>query len=307
MNFAGKDIERTLFALGFSDSGISVVGVKHMLNEKPKVQVLEFRPCSPDERLTVLKSLAKQYKLKKIPVSICLSSDHYRVLVTQAPQVPDEELVTALQWDIKDLIDEPMDNITLDVFGIPGQEGARRQVNVVAANKVVISMTAELMKQAGINLQYIDIEDLSLRNIASYMEENQRGVMLVLLQKNDGLVVFVKDGLLYISRRVEVGTEMLASQPESRETLALELQRSADYFDRHFVSVGGAKHIMLFPTGKDLSELVAYLNENLAIPVVIAQLDQGLDFEKSIPTEMQAQCLYALGAALRSDDKEDIA
>ena len=81
----------------------------------------------------------------------------------------------------------------------------------------------------------------------------------------------------------------------------LELQRTLDNFDRQygFVSVAG----MVVTSYPEVPDLQPYLAENLYVPVRAMDLASVCDFP-SLPElrdpARQAQCLYAIGAALRT-------
>lgn len=100
--------------------------------------------------------------------------------------------------------------------------------------------------------------------------------------------------------------QLAGGQPEQRqallERLALELQRSMDFFDRQysFIPIG---RLLLAPLPEGL-EVYDYLSERLYVPVQPADLEQVLDCVRT-PALQQPACLaeafYLVGAALRQE------
>ena len=86
------------------------------------------------------------------------------------------------------------------------------------------------------------------------------------------------------------------------ERLALELQRTLDNFDRQYGFISVSR--LLVCSEFDCAAAVAGLAQNLYLPVQVADLAQVVEFS-GVPelrsVERQAQCLLAIGAALRSD------
>ena len=86
------------------------------------------------------------------------------------------------------------------------------------------------------------------------------------------------------------------------ERIALELQRSLDHFDRQFNYVPVSK-LLLAPLPEDIG-LQQYLATNIYVPVETMDLAAVMDFP-AVPelkqAARQAQCLAAIGAALRDE------
>ena len=119
-----------------------------------------------------------------------LDQAEYSLLLTEAPDVPVEELRAAMRWRVKDLIDFHINDATLDVFDVPGERvaGRARQMYAVAARSAVIQKRVDLLDAANINLQVIDIIELAQRNLAGLLPEDARGVALLSFTAGAGFV-----------------------------------------------------------------------------------------------------------------------
>ena len=164
-----------------------------------------------------------------------------------------------------------------------------------------------LFQEAKVPLEAIDIPEMAVRNVAALFEEPNRGLAFLVLNAGESLLTITCGGELYLSRRIEVSSQALAEADEERrqqmlERLALELQRTLDNFDRQYGFVSVLRLIVC--SEFDTAATVAALGQNLYLPVQAADLAKVVEFD-AIPelrsVERQAQCLLAIGAALRSD------
>ena len=288
-------------AIGFHEDGICYASVDRISSEKPSIVALEFFPCNEDEYPITLNALVKKYKLKNTTCFSFLNHDAYKLLVTEAPDVPDELMVDAVQWEVKDLVGFPLEEATLDVFPVPDHASTKKNINVVAARKEVIQARADLFEEASLNLNVIDIEEMAFRNIAATQEKEAQGSVIIVLRKNHGLVLFCRGGELHFSRRLAEGFEILNEDESRIESIALEIQRSIDFFDRHFTEIG-MNNLILFPYGNTEYFAANFLDKNLTLPCTMLDLNQGLEWEVSADLLDQSRCLLALGAALRCED-----
>src|SRR5256885_10413361 len=104
--------------------------------------------------------------------STMLRSGEYDMVLVEAPSVPRAEMKSALRWKVKDMVDYPMDEATIDFLDIPlaeggGTEGRIQQLYAVLARKEIIRQRIRKFDEAGIPLAVIDIPETAQRNIAT--------------------------------------------------------------------------------------------------------------------------------------------
>ena len=236
-----------------------------------------------------LARLAQNKGLKRYRCASLLGESQYRVAQLEAPSVPPEERVQALRWRLKDMVDFPVDGASIAVADIPAEGSRQANVFAIVAPREVIA------------------ERMALFHVASLFEEPNRGLAFLVLNSGESLLTITYGGELYLSRRIEVSSQALAETDEERrqqmlERLALELQRTLDNFDRQYGFISVSR--LLVCSEFDCAAAVAGLAQNLYLPVQVADLAQVVEFS-GVPelrsVERQAQCLLAIGAALRSD------
>jgi len=232
------------------------------------------------------------------------------MLALDAPNVPPEELKTAVRWRLKDMLDFHVDDATIDVLDIPVDQAAtvrNHSMFVVAARNSVIGKRQNLFAGAKIGLSVIDIPEMAQRNISALVEPEGRGLAMLSFGEDGGLLTVTFRGELYLSRRIEVSLAQLHETDVERKNasfdkITLELQRSLDHFDRqfHFISVS---KLVLAPTGA--SGLDEYLSSNLYTPVETLDLADVFDLDGAPALAdplLQQRFFLALGAALRHEE-----
>lgn len=285
----------------------------HVVREsgrRPRIALCESFRIERDD-LNTLQRLNAARDLKSYQVTTVLSESDYRFLQVEAPSVPEEERAQAIRWRLKDMVDFPVATAALGVVDIPleGAAAARQSsVFAVVAPDSAVGQRQRLFYQARLGLAAIDVPEMAVRNVATLFEEANRGLAFLALVDGDSLLLITYRGELYFSRRIEVSAAQLAEADGERrqqllERLALELQRTLDNFDRQYGFISVAR--LIVASEKVVAELQPALADNLYIPVQIMNLAGVCDFP-DVPelqqTDRQAQCLLAIGAALRGDE-----
>ncbi|MBV2235155.1 MAG: pilus assembly protein PilM [Sterolibacterium sp.] len=258
--------------------------------------------------LFVLRGLARSHGLGQCHSTLLLKPDEYHLLQIELPAVPPEEMKEAIRWKIKDMIDLPVESLTLDLAEIPGiagRAGRVRQGLVAAASDALVAERMGLFDSAGVALEVIDIPEMAIRNIAALFEEPDRGLAVLVIDEERSLMIFTFRGELYAVRQIEIARGKLEeSEGEWRQQMfdriGLETQRSLDNFERLHSHISVTR-VMLSPL-PTVPGLMEHLREYLSLPVSEMNLAEVLDFslipELSQPGR-QAQYLQVLGAALR--------
>lgn len=257
--------------------------------------------------------LAKEWQGDRYQCTTLLASGEYQFLPVEAPQVPAAELKPAISWLVKDMLDFPVDEATIDVLNIPQEKNApqrNRGMYAVAARSKIIKERQHSFEDAKISLQVIDIPEMAQRNIAALFEPEGRALAILSFDGRGGLLTITAGGELYLARRIDVALDQLL-HPDSdqksvlHDRVALEIQRSLDHFGRQFPSL--VLHtLMLVPLGTTDGGLQAFLTENLDTPVEAMNLETVLDLSLApelMRPEQQQLYFLTLGAALRHEEK----
>ena len=305
MTFLKKKSAAQATAFAINQAAINAVTVDFADANSPRLVRHLETPIDPEEGTKQLKTFAKNQRLNKQPCSICLDLGEYQLIPMDAPDIPEDELADALKWGMTEFTDIPTDDMVIDFFDVPGtrSSGDGRHVNVVVVNKSTIEEKATQFKQAGLKLKVIDIPELAIRNLINAYRLDEEGVVFLYIAKTSGLIVFVRDKQIYFSRNLEVGSEQLLQNKEVQQNIALEVQRSLDYFDRHYSAVA-IKRLVIAPTEPAMPGLASFLDENLAISCVNFDLNKGLGWTQEHEQSVHPMSVLSLGAALRVDEDQ---
>ena len=296
-------------AISFQGEGVCAASVKRGVAGKPTVALLVYyhsdKPCSPE----VLAKLGKELHANGYHCSSLLAGGEYQLLTVEAPAVPLEERKTAVRWRLKDMLDFPADQATIDLLDIPmpnTAQGRGGSLFAIAARNSVIEARQNLFVAGAVKLAVIDIPEMAQRNISAMIEPEGRGVAMLSFNADGGLLTVTFKGELYLSRRMDVTlAQLLDTDPDRKhehfDKITLELQRSLDHFDRQYSFISVSK-LVLAPTGT--SGLDEYLSSNLYTPVQTMNLADVLDISahpELADAATQQRFFLTLGAALRDE------
>jgi MSHA biogenesis protein MshI len=287
--------------------GVAATSIKRVTDAKPLVRFAHFLPGQPGP--DVLEKAAREGHANAYRCATLLSGGEYQVISVEAPNVPREELKTAIRWRLKDILDFPVDEATVDVLDIPVDKNARAQQSIfaIAARNSVIAPRQKLFTAAKVELSVIDIPEMAQRNISAMLEPEGRGVAMLSFGEDGGLLTVSYHGELYLSRRFEVNLDQLLEPDHDRkhqtfDRITLELQRSLDHFERQYSFISVAK-LVLGPSA--VTGLDEYLSSNLYTPVETLDLAQVFDLSRTpdlLDKAVQQRFFLPLGAALREEE-----
>jgi len=302
------------FVVTVSGNNLFCVQVKNLAG-RPRVETYAHHQLqgagSSGFTSAVLDKIRKGMGLGQYRFSTLLSPGEYQLLQMEAPNVPAEELKSAVRWSIKDLLSFHVDEAIIDVLQIPTDSAAgerKKNVYVVAASSAVIKKRSELFQHAHMNLHIIDIPEMAQRNIAALYEKEGRALALLAFDDNGGLLTFTSGGELYLARRIDISIGQLQDANETirnqfLERLELEMQRSIDHFDRQYSYVSVNRLLVSAPQSLNLVGLLA---ASLGLPVENLVISEVMDLGTSPELkneETQVYALQALGAALRQESQ----
>ncbi len=168
-----------------------------------------------------LKAFATEYKLRGRSVHLAVGNQKVIIRNIDMPEMTDDELRGAIEFQAQDYIPIPVDEVVLD-FQITGKtvnaEGASRQeVLLVAAQKTMISMFCAAVKQAGVKVAGIDVSSMALIRAlvpsASFLaDESQTGISrgIADISSSVSTLVVAVDGAMKFTRIINFSSDRFA-------------------------------------------------------------------------------------------------
>lgn len=296
--------------IGTENASTQVVHVIKQAKQKPVVEIAQtFTGTIQDE--AGLQAINAELDLNSFHCALLLKQGEYHILQLEKPNIPANEIKQAVSWKIKDMIDYPVEQATIDVIDIPAdQTKSNRQsfVYAIAARNERIGGYMQRFEKLGKNgLEVIDIPEMAQRNIAAYLEQENRGLALLSINGKGCLLTFTANQELYYARQIDLNIDAFTSDDSEQksnlyERLGLEIQRSLDNFERQFPQLT-INRLALAPfEGRE--DFYDYLTSYLYIQIDRFELSDIFSFDAdTAPKSLaeQAALLPVLGAALRDE------
>lgn len=295
-----------LVGIYFNEEGFALSYLLKNTGAKPRLEHCDFVSCAPEDFARALQEKVDLYQLKGTECTWILNRGDYHLLTVDRPQVPAEELPAAIQWLVKDLVDFPIHEASVDFFEIP--ETIMRdplRLFVVVAQKKYLEEKAALINASGLSLACIDINALALRHLAAIFAQTERDFALLHLEKNCCSVVILSGLALCLVRQIDVNLEALSQSQINtqlaQENLSMEIRRTLDYCAGQMPQVT-PKQIFLLPLPEENTSMNGYLAKELAEMIQEIDFVKLLEIPKPIDRKTLAHCAIAISGALRDKD-----
>lgn len=251
-----------------------------------------------------LKSFVAKHNLRGKPTTLTLPSTDFDLHQIERPDVPEAELAQALRWKLKDVVDYPVTRAVVDVFpSAPDRHGAQRSVYAASADQNQLKPSVESIKAAGLKLERIDIAVLAIRNLALALQNTEETIGVLQITTDRSLLYIYHQETFYLYRIINFkATQLELEDSEQRadvaDQVALEIQRTMDYYDSHY-GRAPVRHLYFLHDADQTRWLANGVGEQLGINTDI--LDHPLWTQKHPDTHTQgfhSLLPLALGGAL---------
>ncbi|MGQ3051747.1 MAG: hypothetical protein ACT6S0_08185 [Roseateles sp.] len=304
--------------------------------------VLTDGPPDDDEPVRLLRwgLLAEARPVPAGDAIALLDPADYQILKVDTPNVPQEELKAAARWQIKEMVDVDVAELTLDVMHVGGDvERAQRQLFVIAARNSAIKALTTGAVGISDQISVVDVWETALRNLLARQARADdlaaRACAAVFIDARHCLLIVCAGDELFYTRRLEGDAGLLArargeqseaasaemplgfeyqpggafDAPGTQESpLVVELQRSIDVWERSWPELPLARLYVI--TAEHGPEVATLIQRELGQRTVA--LDALAAFAAEAPPpegpagEALAACLPLLGAALRTDVRKKL-
>jgi MSHA biogenesis protein MshI len=291
--------------------GIAIASIKRDQKGRVILQQANFYPSSStDESQNLLEQGVRQEHLQHSSCVVVLPVDSYQLMQVDVTGITEEELRDAVRWQISERLDYPAIDAVIDLFEIaPFSSEKKPAVYAVAAQQKILRERVEMTKKSDLVLASIDIPEFALRNICDLFSEDERGLAILLLLEQRGVLVIVRDGVLYLVRWLSIGMNDLLPFAEvddesltaQLDAIVLEIQRSFDYCESNF-HLPIVSRLLVAQTQREIPAVVDYLNDYLTTAVESFSFENILDLPEGSEQIQLNRCLLSIGGALRQED-----
>lgn len=299
MGLFSSSNSETQIGVDFLPEGVAIAQIRCGRSNPGGIVRSEFVAAGDQpSQVEALRHWVREHHLQKSACVCLLASDDCDVYQVEKPGVEESELIQAVTWKIKDLINYDVAHAVVDSYPMPiSSKNNKQQLSVVSARENVISQYVETIKSCALKLVALDIHELVPTNLPAVRLNGQQTLAILSLKRNNALLSIYHDGDLYVSREFKIGLAQLnlvTSEDQSIfDSLLLEIQRSLDYFESYY-GMGGVTHLQIFPRVAISEKMAMYLQNLTSFDIdFVATGDANSDIA------LDQHCFHAYCAALR--------
>jgi MSHA biogenesis protein MshI len=154
--------------------------------------------------------------LKGMTAHAMLQPEQYQLLQIDAPAVPPEEMRPAARFQIREMVQSHIDDITLDVMRVgDGEQKGQAHLFVVAVTNAVIREFTTLADAMHWTLPVIDIQETAQRNLQSALvaksgKADRANAALVVVDGHQAVLTISAHEELFYTRRLELPEGFMA-------------------------------------------------------------------------------------------------
>ena len=282
----------------FTEEGVAFACIKEHKGQ-PELSYCDFFPSRhPANEIDRFQEYVASKELEASQTVVVLPESAYQILLVERPDVPDAELVDALRWRIKDLINFDVEKACIDYFDIPedAYRGRSQMVYVVVAMQEQVEKWVTWCSDIHLQPMVVDVPELALLNLTEELADSEAGLAVFHVGQQGSAINLLSDTSLYFTRQLSYKA---GSDGGAASSAVLELQRSLDYYESQ-VGKPPCIRLMVMPLQPDDSPLMNELRENLPLDVHSLNLESLVSSSEPLPESLQVHTTVAVSAALRS-------
>lgn len=262
--------------------------------------------ADPAERRDFLARFVGDNECEGAPAFAVLAGGRYQVQQLEIPDIPDAELAGVARYRVRDVA-----KVSVEASAISARRLERERessssdmVYIAITEKAVVDETVELLEEAGLAPKAVHTRETSMAHLASVSPETESGLAMLLVEQQGGVVTLGRNHQLYLPRAHNYGVDQIQSQGAlGSEGLALELQRSLDFYESQIATQAAAR-VFLLPTTMDSVDLAERLRQSIVAPLQVLDLNEVVPYtgQGEFSLHDQAMVALAVGAALPAPD-----
>ena len=217
--------------------------------------------------------------LKGAKTHVMLRADQYQLLQIEAPAVAPEELRSAARYQIRDMVNTHIDDITMDVLRVgDGQQKAANQLFVVAATNAVVREVLDLAQAMHWDVTVIDVQETAQRNLQNALavqaaKSDRASALLMIAGDRQAVLTISAHDELFFSRRLDLPEGFMAMQWAANSEMAAPVIDAYTPVDEYVPAYSGGSAA----TGSDYAGAHTGLSDNDKAQRVLVEVQRSLD------------------------------
>ncbi|HOE43828.1 MAG TPA: hypothetical protein PLB25_19695 [Rhodoferax sp.] len=154
--------------------------------------------------------------MKGAQATIMLRSEQYQLLQINTPAVPPEELRSAARYQVREMLQTHVDDVTIDVMRVgDGEHKGAGHSFVVAATNQVVKEVLDLAAALGCQVSVIDIQETAQRNLQTALTRrdgtlDRANAALILDDAQQAVLTISANEELFYTRRFDLPAGFLS-------------------------------------------------------------------------------------------------
>ncbi len=287
--------------------GDSLCRAHHLKPQDGSISQLGFTQFNYENILDLTQQFESWCKNQSVKGLLCrwvLSRDLYQTLQITPPKVTEKELQDAIKWQVKDLIEFPLNEVLVSHYQPKQVESQTSQITAVVVKKQLVETLIESANKIGLEMDSIEIEELSLghalldhldsNKIKGFIGEDSTGLTFSFFNGSELAFSRYKKGYFLPSQAAEEFT-LEGENNEQEDAFLLETQRTLDYVVSQ-VFRRPVEQILLQQTSGNSSKLAQLVKQITEIEVALVKPQITQQYQ-----EFEPPSLVEIGCALRQD------
>ncbi|MFC0445922.1 hypothetical protein ACFOD1_01570 [Pseudidiomarina halophila] len=236
----------------------------------PSLVVSDERAIKEDDFATGIRQLAHEYSryCRHHPrVSLVLGSGLYQSVTLDRPNLPEEEIATSLRYNLRDLVEFEPEDCIADYYELPVQLPGQNKIHAIAASKKQLESVLQAIHEVSDNVCAIIAEEQAVTEMFAALTDP--AVVVYQQSQQPALLQVYREGVLQVNRSVRALEKMSELSIEEvrmggLQPLSVEIQRSADYFERQLRQRPVTDIVLAMAISKH-DDVLAKLHEDLGL------------------------------------------
>lgn len=181
---------------------------------------------------------------------VVLGASLYQSVTLERPKLPAEEIAAGLRYSVRDLVNLAPNDIVADYYDLPVQLPGQDKIVAVIADRQLLVPVLESVHKITNNLLAVTAEEQAVSQL--FNTQSDPAVVVYQAPAQAALMQVYREGILQVNRSVRTLDSLAALSVEEinlggLQPLTVEVQRSADYFERQLRQRPIKQVILAFP------------------------------------------------------------
>jgi type IV pilus assembly protein PilM len=228
-----------------------------------------------------MKKILAKAKFKSKDAYVAIPSFGGLITLINFPRMPEKDMEQAIRFEAHKYIPTSLDDVVLswDIIengdpsaaGKNAAEGEKSQVLLVAASKIEIQAYEKLIKAAGLNLQGMEIENISMTE--SLIGKDRGSFIILDIGARICNIIYVNQGIIKANRNLDAGGTDFTKAISNSMGITIERAEAMKLSNYNFFGLESSVHIpvvdLILAEVLRIANAVSKDNANFQIDAVI--------------------------------------